>query len=116
MSETSVQCPTETNGVFCGGELVIEWEQSQGPAYKTDKRICAYCEEYEDKVKDPNCETFEGEETQHKFEDEWEDGPYVTELISLKTYCFHVLSKDDCVELLNEEAVAAAERRAERND
>jgi hypothetical protein len=120
-NETVVRCPVlvkgdeHGDGMQCDDEIIIEWLERREPAYKTGKRICAYCEEYEDQVNDPNCETFEGQESEHRFEDEWEDGPYTLELISLKTYCFHSIDKEKAGELLTDEFVAAAERRAERD-
>jgi len=121
---TTIACPfilVDEDGNKCAEELVVEWEQYP-IQYKTGKRICYMCEKYEDQV-DPlahctmdNClEELTAEDLEkckHQWQDEW-DEKYETRLLSLKSWCFHPLTKEQVQDQLEDEWQAGAERAAE---
>jgi hypothetical protein len=119
MLTTSVRCPFEMpDGELCGDEIEIEWVTHHLPPEPTGHHICTACGIYDyPRVKQPlpQCLDFEGEvNPQHYWADEYDDGNTETELVSMKSYCFHPMSKTQANELLDDLAVAYAERRVER--
>jgi len=72
------------------------------------------CNAVEGETSEDECEDFEGGRATHRYEEEWEEVDEDFELISYKTYCWHPLTKDQAMEMLNDKAVEYYERRAEQ--
>jgi hypothetical protein len=110
-AETTIQCPVLVDGEPCGGEILIEWTENIEHR-KTGFRSCTYCDQSES-IATSICEDFEGDEhPEHKFEDDWEE-IVTTELVAFKSWCWHGITKSRATEILDDMAVAAAERRAD---
>jgi hypothetical protein len=117
----SLICRTVTNvpneGDECGGEIEVEWETHYRVPQRTGQMVCINCNILESalEVTGPDtCESFEGDKVEHRFEPEYEEVDEEFELISYKTYCWHPLTKEQAMEMLNDKAVEYAERRAEQ--
>jgi hypothetical protein len=105
------------DGDECGGEIEVEWETHYRPPAKTGRRICINCNVHENELEKTDslgCEDFEGADVEHRFEEEWEEVDEELELISYRTYCWHPLTREQAMEMLNDKAVEYYERRAEQ--
>jgi hypothetical protein len=99
----------------CGGEIEIEWELVRGELQPNGIFLCDYCGEEKNGYAAKPCEDFEGDEhTEHKWSEQYEEGPETLELISYKTYCWHSLTREEAKNILDDEAVAYEELRTER--
>jgi len=117
VSVTTLQCPVDPTGEgdVCGGEIEIEWEIIHLPPQPTGHKTCINCGCTDDSpLKLQWCRDFEDDLGPHNWVEQWDDGSEDVELISLKTYCWHPLSKAQALEALNDEAAAQAEARFER--